>query len=376
MFQIKSSCITLLIATVFVCLTPAAFAQQFDAPYYAHLERNKDRWTVEDKEIDSKLAALRKKHGKRPNVIYILPDDIGWGELGCYGGGEVRGAPTPNLDRMAQQGIQFLSFYAEPSCTPTRVTLMTGRHPVRTGLVKVLFPGAKHGLHRDEVTLAELMSAAGYSTAFFGKWHIGDHEQYHPTNNGFDEAWSYYVYNEAPSMWNEAGEKARFVFDWHLVPKEWKTEPYAIQPIYNAKRGQKPVPVKPFTGETSQFLEKEITDHTIKYINDHKDDNKPFFLWVCSKGIFFRKPHPDWQGKSLQGNNIGDQMMEHDHRVGQILNTVIDAVLRRIRWSFGVATTVRCTITSAMKGTAIFEAGRAMCSKAAFVFQRWHFGRA
>ncbi len=140
---------------------------------------------------------------------------------------------------MAAQGIQFTSFYAEPSCTPTRVALLTGRLPVRAGLNAVLFPGAEAGLSTDEVTLAELMSAAGYSTAMFGKWHVGEHEEFHPTNQGFDEAY-YWVYNEAPAMWNEDGEAARLAFDYTCAPAHWRTGPYKLQGIMKAKKGEKP----------------------------------------------------------------------------------------------------------------------------------------
>lgn len=302
-----------------------SFAQpQFDAPYYDLQKKNKDKWASEDKQIEAKLAELKEKYGKKPNIIYILPDDIGWGETGAYGGGELRGAPTPNLDEMAAQGIQFTSFYAEPSSTPSRVALMTGRYPVRTGLTDVLFPGAETGLHEDEVTMAELMSKAGYSTAMFGKWHLGEHEKYQPTNQGFDEAY-YWVYNEAPAMWNKDGEAARLAFDYTRAPEHFKEGPYEIKDIMKAEKGKKPVKVKPFNVETSQYGEMEVTEHTIDYIKEHADDEKPFFLWVCAKGIFFNKPHPDFQGKSLQGNNSGDQLMEHDYRMGQILEAIRDA---------------------------------------------------
>ena len=103
-----------------------SFAQpQFDAPYYEFQKNRGDEWAVEDKAIDEKLAALEKKFGKKPNIIYILTDDIGHGELGVQGGGAARGAPTPELDRMAHEGLMLNGFYSEPSCTPTRVALMT-----------------------------------------------------------------------------------------------------------------------------------------------------------------------------------------------------------------------------------------------------------
>jgi hypothetical protein len=111
---------------------------QFDAPYYAYKKRNQEAWAKQDQQVNSRLATLEKKFGKKPNIIYILADDVGWGEMGWQGGGKHRGTPTPTLDRMALEGMRFWCAYAEPSCTPSRIAIMTGRHPVRTGLLTVL----------------------------------------------------------------------------------------------------------------------------------------------------------------------------------------------------------------------------------------------
>ena len=156
----------LLFLFITVGLTSTSFAVQFDAPFYDLQEKNKDKWAAEDKQIDAKLAALEKKFGKKPNIIKIIADDIGYTELGVYGGGKLRGAPTPNLDKMAKQGIKFLQYYSEVSCTPTRIALMTGRIPVRTGVPDVLWPGEKQGLSPEEVTIAEALKEAGVDAAF------------------------------------------------------------------------------------------------------------------------------------------------------------------------------------------------------------------
>ena len=155
-------------------LPSAAVAQQPDAEYLARQALFGDQWASEDQQVSERLEALERRFGRKPNILFILADDIGYTELGSYGGGKVRGAPTPNLDRMAAEGMRFLSYYSEPACTPTRAALMTGRHPVRIGLLGVLFPGTSGmGLADEEVTVAEILSTAGYTTGMFGKWHLG-----------------------------------------------------------------------------------------------------------------------------------------------------------------------------------------------------------
>ena len=188
--QISKQAATLGVALlVALASTHAADAFEADGPYLQFKERNAAAWAEQDKEIDAKLAALEQRTGKKPNIIYILTDDIGWGELGWQGGGKHRGTPSPALDQMAFEGMRFWSAYAEPSCTPTRIAIMTGRHPVRTGLLSVLWPGMEEGLSSDEVTIAEILSDAGYNTAMWGKWHLGDLPENAPENQGFEYAY-------------------------------------------------------------------------------------------------------------------------------------------------------------------------------------------
>ena len=128
---------------------------------------------------------------RKPNIVMMVADNTGYGDLGCYGGGELRGAPTPNLDRMAAEGLRMTSFYTETQCTPTRAALMTGRLPVRDGMTVALVPGAGGGMSDSEITLAEILSDAGYETALFGKWHLGDSDRNLPQMKGFDEFWGF-----------------------------------------------------------------------------------------------------------------------------------------------------------------------------------------
>ena len=123
---------------------PTVYAQSqviHDAEYVRMEQQFGEQWQADDVLVREKLAALEAKFGKKPNIVYILADDIGYTELGSYGGGKVRGAPTPNLDKMADQGIRFLSFYSEVECSPSRGALTTGRHPIRNGLYNITLPG-------------------------------------------------------------------------------------------------------------------------------------------------------------------------------------------------------------------------------------------
>ena len=195
MQQLKISALAISILMVFMPFQTQA--QQYDAPYYQSEKVNKSKWAAEDKEIKQKLAALEKKFGKRPNIIYILADDVGWGELGWQGGGKHRGTPTPELDKLAMEGMRFWAAYAEPSCTPTRIAINTGRHPVRTGLLSVLWPGQSEGLSPEEVTVAEVLSEAGTTrpSGASGTWRRPEQA---PENQGYDYAY-YGLWNGAPT---------------------------------------------------------------------------------------------------------------------------------------------------------------------------------
>jgi arylsulfatase len=139
--------------------------------------------------------------------------------MGWQGGGKHRGEPTPALDQMAEEGMRFWSAYAEPSCTPSRIAIMTGRHPVRTGLLTVLWPGQDDGLSPKEVTIAELLSESGYNTAMWGKWHLGELPEQDPVAQGFDYAY-YGLFNGAPDYWQAAHKDDQGALPFSDFP-EW-----------------------------------------------------------------------------------------------------------------------------------------------------------
>jgi arylsulfatase A-like enzyme len=295
-----------------------SFSQQFDAPYYELQKKHAAKWSKEDKTIDAKLAALKKKFGKKPNIIYILVDDIGYGELGVQGGGAMRGAPTPELDRMAQAGMLLNGFYTEPSCTPTRTALMTGRHPVRTGLTDVIFPGNPAGLAPEEVTIAELLSEAGYTTAMYGKWHLGEGEETWPHSQGYDET-LFSLYNAAPWAWNTPGK--RVMWNNNKYTPEFFNR-YKLLGVMEAKKGGKAREIAPLNLKTYTTFEEVTFKRSMDFIKRNAKSKKPFFLYWASNLISQFTSHPDWEGKSRQGTHNADQMMEHDHYVGQMLKTL------------------------------------------------------
>jgi arylsulfatase A-like enzyme len=134
-----------------------------------------------DIEVDSIEEA-----DKQPNIVVVLMDNLGWGELGVYGGGILRGAPTPRIDQLAAEGMRLLNFNVEAQCTPSRAALMTGRYAIRTGNGSVPIDTPVYGLVQWEITMAEMLSDAGYATGAFGKWHLGHTEGRLPTDQGFD----------------------------------------------------------------------------------------------------------------------------------------------------------------------------------------------
>ena len=133
------------------------------------------------------LAPAAQAADAKPNVVFILADNVGYGDLGPYGGGEVRGAPTPRIDQLAHEGLRLTQFLVEPACTPSRAALMTGRYSIREGLSLILVPDEPNTLSARSVTMGDMFHNAGYATAIFGKWHLGKDPGSLPTAHGFDE---------------------------------------------------------------------------------------------------------------------------------------------------------------------------------------------
>ena len=307
-------------------------AIQPDAAFREAAKTHRDKWIAEDKQINVKLRELHKRFGKRPNIIYILADDIGWGELGWQGGGKHRGTPTPELDKLAREGMRFWSAYAEPSCTPTRIAIMTGRHPVRTGLLSVLWPGQKDGLSPEEVTIAEALSKAGYHTATWGKWHLGELPEQSPENQGFDYAY-YGLWNGAPYSWPDSAEMyegkspagAAMFYDFPGTEAYEKGTGISLEHGFYVGRknqGRKPAPHKTSRAGLLEF-EKECVSQIRSYIKDKAKSDKPFFIYwptytqqITGAPEYQGKPHVD------KPNSQASWMAMHNDDIRSIIDTL------------------------------------------------------
>ncbi|NIP45136.1 MAG: sulfatase-like hydrolase/transferase [Gammaproteobacteria bacterium] len=318
------------VAAAIVAWPMGVNAIQPDGPYLAAEERFGEQWKKNDESADAKLAALRGKFGKRPNIVYILTDDIGWGELGWQGGGKHRGAPTPSLDRMAFEGMRFWSAYAEPSCTPTRIAIMTGRHPVRTGLLSVLWPGQDDGLSPEEVTVAEVLSTAGYHTAMWGKWHLGDLDKHAPENQGFDYAY-YGLFNGAPDYWQASHDDQSGTFPFADFPgyEEYKARTGIDLSVagYIGEKGKKRKPIPGLAGNLSPDRQEAFENESIAQITDwikgKAKSDKPFFIYWASYALQMSASKEFLDAPGVDKNNRqASFMVLHNKHVQMLLDTL------------------------------------------------------
>ncbi len=253
------------------------------------------------------LGRVSEAAQRPPNIVVIFADDLGYGDLGCFGHPTIR---TPNLDRMAAEGMKLTQFYAAACvCTPSRAALLTGRLPVRNGMCsdsrRVLFPDSQGGLPLDEITLAEALHTKGYATACIGKWHLGHLPQFLPERQGFDQYFGIPYSNDMDRLAN-VGPKGRAAFDAPQIA-------YWNVPLIRQTR----VVERPADQNT---ITRRYTEEAVRFIREHKD--QPFFLYLPHS-----MPHvplfrsPEFAGQSLRGL-FGDVIEELDWSVGQILTTI------------------------------------------------------
>ncbi|TWU04148.1 Arylsulfatase precursor [Symmachiella macrocystis] len=295
-----------------------------DAEYYILEAQNGQRWAAEDKLLDEKLATLRKKHGQPPNIVYILWDDMTFGAVGFPALQKNFGFTTPNLNRMAREGINFTRMYSEPSCTPTRVAFLTGRHPVRHGMGEVGMPHEMAGLRADEVTIAEVLSKEGYATAHFGKGHLGDIEESYPHNQGFDET-LFTPMNQIISQWNRTGDAVGAARGFS--PENYPADPYRLDNpgliptglvmAIEGRKGEQGKEWETPTNESYRKMDPECEKRTVDFIRKNAKAGKPFFVEYWPNLLNLIKTYPK---KSTQaGTMVSEEMQYLDAFVGDLM---------------------------------------------------------
>ena len=271
------------------------------------------------KKINLLLIALvftiLTKAQERPNVVIMLADNVGWGDVGAYGGGVVRGIPTPRLDQLASEGMQMTQFLVEPGCTPSRAGLITGRYSVRSGLNSIIGGGTSNTLKTEEITIAELFKSKGYSTAMTGKWHLGSEEQSWPTRQGFDEYHVGVIETTDGTLYRDAMERSGLS----------QAEIEKIVPrIYESDTKGNLKAVREYTTDYRRQVEGDIANASVDYIKSHANKNEPFFLYVgWTQTHYPNLPSPEFAGKT--GSPYGDCMAELDYRTGQVLDAIKEA---------------------------------------------------
>lgn len=308
-------------------LVPAAGSGETRDPFLVEAPRtaaNREpavRWPAQERDVQQRLDQFRRQHGRTPNIVVILMDDVGWGDWGCYGGGTAMGAPTPRLDALAAAGLRLTSAYSQPSCTPTRASILTGRLPVRTGLLRPFLPGegASGGLN-GEVTLAQLLKQAGYATHAVGKWHLGQAKGTQPQNVGFDDYYGTLTSSDDYTAWREPWRNPDLAND--PGRRQWASEGETMA-IVEGRTGEEARPVFPIDMDTIRRVDEKLTERAVSIIDRSAATRQPFFLYFGTRGAHNDNyPHPDFAGKSPARYPYKDVLTELDHRVGQVVDAL------------------------------------------------------
>ncbi|MEE2707251.1 MAG: arylsulfatase [Planctomycetota bacterium] len=330
--QLFGKCVTAVLAAVFgfvlvsgICLAETKSLNR--------AVRTAENWEPsiprpgQDKAVRKKLAALKKKTGQRPNIVWIVVDDMGYGDPGCYGGGAAIGAATPNIDRLASEGLKLTSCYSQHTCTPTRSAILTGRLPFRTGLTRPILAGDKLTKNpwEDELSLAKLLSDAGYHTVLTGKWHIGEGHGMRPHDVGFDEFYGYYPAQKEISQRVDPRRYPDLVLD-----KEKFAAFEGIAPddhLNHGLKGGKTEKVSQIRSTADMGrADKVLADYTVGKIKELAAGGKPFFIQHC-----FMKVHadnfrnPDLGTLSASKYAYKEGVAEVDLHVGEIIKALAQA---------------------------------------------------
>jgi arylsulfatase len=262
---------------------------------------------------DTTWAQSPPVSARKPNIVFILMDNLSYGEVGVYGGGITRGAATPRIDRLAAEGTRLTNFNVEAQCTPSRSAFMTGRFSIRSGTHSVPIGSGLEGLTRWEVTIAETLSASGYATAAFGKWHLGSDQGRLPNDQGFDE--------------------------WYWIPRTtdeafWPSEPAAkasgmpFEHIMEGRKGESSRELVVYDLDQRRLIDAEITRRTVDFMKRSVASGKPFYAYVPFTQVHVPTlPNPKFAGRTGFGD-FPDSLAEMDAHVGEILGAVDDLGIR------------------------------------------------
>ncbi len=319
----------LLVTAMLLSVTVQAKDIVHDAEFFVLKAQNGERWEKEDAELDAKLAELEAKYGQPPNIIYILWDDQQYGSAGFPAIQKNLGYETPNLNKMAAEGINFTRMYSEPACTPTRAAFLTGRHPVRHGMGIVGMPHEFSGMRGDEVTIAEVLSEAGYATSHYGKGHLGDIEESYLHNQGFDEAF-FTPMNQITSLYDVRGSAANAVLGFS--PEIQPPDPYQLDSpgllpigwvqIIEGKKGELGKEWGKPNNDWYDKMDAESERRMIEFIRANAKSGKPFFTEYWPNWLNFLLP--DMKKNTLNGGKVAEAYVRLDDFIGVLMKELDD----------------------------------------------------
>lgn len=274
-----------------------------------------------ESEADKKLTQLEKKYKRKPNIVIFVVDDMGWGDPGCYGGGAAIGAPTPVMDRLAQNGLMLTSAYSQPSCTPTRGALLTGRLPQRSGYTRPTAAG-EDVKETSEIFIAKLLSEGGYHTGMAGKWHLGETKGSVPTDlGGFDEYYGNLGVNTVYHDFRDAEITPEIANRPEYMEKMMQVD--FVRSTVKGNKGEDLVELEEITLETEPLLEEKYLAWSQAFIKNSVDEGKPFFLYHAMNRVHTKNyPNPKFKGKSPGATPYKDGILEVDYTLGELIKTL------------------------------------------------------
>ena len=304
-----------------------------DSEYYILEAQNKDKWAVDDKAVDTKLAAFKAKNGgKPPNFLYILIDDIGFGDLGIPELNAIRGYKTPAINKFSDEGMRFARMYTEPSCTPTRAAFMTGRQPFRNGMGDTAVDISGFGLADKEVTLAEVLSDSGYNTIHIGKWHMGDIMEAWPNHQGFDYA-AFPIHQQGQlTIFNDdaADEEVTIGIgknnydDKFTIDNWFRPDASHMVTVVEGNRGEtvREVHMQPgerWTQKKYEEMNDRFQQQTLEHLRDLAQQDKPFFLQYWPVIPLYNPRTTVEQYTTPNGGTFVESMKQLDAWIGEVL---------------------------------------------------------